>query len=79
MEPDAGWGIPLYTTITGTYNVERAFVNKEKFVEKLNEVYVDRDQIKEKGKNSREHCLKNYDWDSVVFPKWNKLLHEVLE
>jgi len=79
IDNNCGWGIPLVTTITGTYNVERGFVNKKKFTDKLNELYADRSELKEKADNCRPYALKTFNFDSVVFPKWNKLIHEVLE
>jgi len=73
-----GLAIPLTTTITGTWAVERGFVDKDKFVEGLELLYKDKDLREKFGKKGREKVTKEYDWD-VVFPLWKKLFYETLK
>jgi glycosyltransferase involved in cell wall biosynthesis len=70
--------VPLSTTITGTYQVERAFVDKKAFVEKLNKLYNDRELIKKYSKRSVKFA-QGFDFETKIFPMWLKLFREILE
>lgn len=76
---NAGIPVPLKTTITGTYDVERGIVDVEKFTEALQKLYDDENLKKELGQNGRKACLKLYDWEKVVYPAWHAELKKVLE
>ena len=73
-----GIPIPVKMTITGTWAVERAFIDIDRFVEALETLYKDENLRKSIGKLAREKCVREYDWDRTVFPMWNKLLEREL-
>jgi glycosyltransferase involved in cell wall biosynthesis len=69
--------VDVATEIRGTWNVSRAFVDKEDFKRKLEYLYNNREIIKQQGLLSREKCIREYDWDRVVFPMWEAFLDKV--
>jgi glycosyltransferase involved in cell wall biosynthesis len=77
-EPKSGIIVPVGYELTGTWTVERGFVDKDKMYEALETLYKDENLRKEMGRNARENALK-YDWNKVVFPMWDKKIKEVLE
>lgn len=83
---DCGIRVPLYNhddgyslrgTITGSWNVERAMVDKGKFVTALNTVYTNRVLLGDMARNAREKVLKEYDW-KVVYPLWESKFAQIL-
>jgi len=75
---NAGIAVPLSTEITGTYNVERAMVDKDKFADALSYMYEHPKERIEMGKNGRRAVIRDYSWD-VVFPQWERKLKELSE
>lgn len=82
-----GIRVPLYNheddyytrgTFTGTWAVERGFVDKKKFVESLNHLYENRDLIKKMGENGRKKVLKEYDWNDI-YKEWLKMFTKIVE
>lgn len=76
---ERGLKVPLSTSITGTFQVERGFVDKDKFSEQLNVFYSDKTLQKKLAKNSYLYAQKNFDFENTIFPKWKKLFEEELE
>ena len=74
----AGIAVPLSCEIVGTYNVDRAMVDKEKFAEALSYMYENPKERIEMGKNGRKAVIRDYSWD-VVFPMWEKIVRELTE
>ena len=68
---------PIYTTITGSWNVERGVADVVHGAEMLNKLYFNRELCKIYGKTGRRKVLKYYDW-SVVIPQWDRLFREML-
>jgi glycosyltransferase involved in cell wall biosynthesis len=77
-EPETGLIIPIAYELTGTWTVERGFIDKDKMCEALETLYGDENLRKEMSKKARENALK-YDWNKIVFPMWDKKIKEVLE
>ena len=77
-EPGTGLTVPIGYELTGTWAVERGFVDKEKMFEALETIYKDESLRKEMGKKARENAL-NYDWNTKVFPMWSRKIKEILE
>jgi glycosyltransferase involved in cell wall biosynthesis len=73
-----GIPVPVKMTITGTWAVERAFIDIDKFVEGLETLYKDENLRKSMGRLSREKVVREYDLERTVFPQWNKLLQREL-
>lgn len=78
IDNKAGIGVDLSTEITGTYNVERAMVDKNKFVEALMYMYDNSNERITMGKNGRGAVLREYSWNKV-FPKWVKVIDELID
>lgn len=76
-DTECGEGVKVATKIKGTYNVDRAIVDKKEFVVRLEKLYNNQDLWNTYKNNCRETAVKNYDLDNVVFPMWQKLLEEV--
>ena len=76
-DTECGEGVKIATKIKGTYNVDRAIVDKKEFVVRLEKLYNNQDLWNTYKNNCRETAVKNYDLDNVVFPMWQKLLEEV--
>lgn len=68
---------PIYTTITGSWNVERGLADIIDGANMLNKLYYDRELCKTYGKTGRRKALHYYTWD-VVMPQWDKLFKELL-
>ena len=67
----------IYSTLTGSWNVERGVASVSDACEKLNKLYYSRDLIETYGKTGRRKVLKNYTWD-VVMPQWNNLFDSMI-
>lgn len=87
---EAGIRVPLYNhddnynlrgTMVGTWNVERGMVDKRKFVEALNTLYLDEKLRKKMGKFGRKKVEQEYSWDGPagVYNQWLKLFTEIVE
>jgi len=89
---DAGWAIKLMGedarpyppeeqlrngTITGTWEVDRAFADFYHAVDCLNDAYNHRDKLARFGKNGRKAVLQEYDFNKCVGPKWHEFLQEI--
>ena len=65
-------------TITGSWEVERGLASIYDAAEKLDRLYKEKNLREEFSKNARNAAVKLYDWDSVVFPKWELLTRRLL-
>lgn len=73
-----GFKVPVQRTITGSYDVERAFADITYASNKLNYYFHNRNALLQHSMKSVEHIRANYSWD-VVYPQWESLIRKVLE
>jgi len=74
---DTGYLVPVKLLVTGTYEVERGFVDEKDMADGLQYAYDNEEEWRKKGKAGRRVVLDEYTWD-VVMPQWKKLLDEVI-
>lgn len=65
-------------TLTGSWDVERGFMDNYDALEKLNRIYNNRSLLKQYAANGRKKVEKYFDW-KVVLPQWNKQFEMMLE
>jgi glycosyltransferase involved in cell wall biosynthesis len=75
---NAGLPIKVAEEIHGTYNVMRAFGDKDHAAEQLQYYYNNRSVMKQHGENGFKAVQRDYDWDKVVFPAWKKKIEDIL-
>lgn len=72
---------PYNGTITGTWEVERAFNDLYDGVAKLDLAYddwkSDRELLRSWGVNGRKGVVQDYDFETVVGPSWQQFLEEI--
>jgi glycosyltransferase involved in cell wall biosynthesis len=61
-------------TLTGSWEVERGLIDCKDAADKIISLYKDSELRKEFGKNGRKAVLKEYDFENVVGPAWEKIL-----
>ena len=71
-------GQEIYTTVTGSWNIERGLADIIDAVNKLNKLYYDRDLCMTYGKTGRRKVLQYYTWD-IVMKNWDSLFRKMLE
>lgn len=64
-------------TLTGSWEVERAFCDINDAADKIEKLYKDPELCKEMGKNGRKAVLEKYDFENVVGPQWEKVLNKL--
>lgn len=67
----------IFSTLTGTWNVERGLADIYDGAKMLNKLYYDRDLSKIYGKTGRRKVLRHYTWD-IVIPQWHSLFQKML-
>lgn len=61
-------------TMTGSWEVERGICDIEDCAKKLEWMYKHPKEMEEMGAHGREAVLSKYDWETRVYPQWEKLL-----
>ncbi|HEC65773.1 MAG TPA: glycosyltransferase [bacterium] len=77
-QQNSGLVVPLCTEITGTYNVDRGMIDKEKAVEALSYLVENPDDARQFGVNGRRAVLREYDWKKV-FPLWYNTVKRTID
>jgi glycosyltransferase involved in cell wall biosynthesis len=76
---NAGLPIKIAGEICGSFNVMRAFGDKEHAAEQLQYYYDNRSVMKQHGENGYKAVQRDYSWDTVVYPKWFKKIEGILQ
>ena len=63
-------------TITGSWEVERGLMDVKDAAKKIKYIYDNKEEAKQMGENGRKAVLEKYDFETIVGPKWEKLLIE---
>lgn len=69
----SGEAVPVSAEITGTWNVDRGIMDIFKGADALEKMYNNSKLRETYSKRGIEKIRKYYDWDTVVFPKWQLL------
>ncbi len=68
----SGETIKLATEVTGSWNVNRAVIDVDDCVKKIEKLYKDENLRIKYGENGRKKVEKFYQWDKII-PMWDKL------
>ena len=71
-----GIAVPVITNITGTWNVERAFIDIDKMSDAFQILHDDKKLREKMGQIGIKKVEKYYNWKTII-PKWNKLIKEM--
>lgn len=70
---ERGWTVPPAAKHISSFNTEHAYVDKEKYVELLNQIVQDPTEMKRRGANGRYFAEKYLNWDYLV-EEWKTLI-----
>jgi len=65
-------------TLTGSWEVERAFCDINDAANKIQMLFNDPTLCRQMGKNGRKAVLEKYDFEKVVGPAWLKLMENLI-
>ncbi len=75
---ECGLPVPISSELTGSWNVERAIMDDNAAVEKLDILYQDKELRERLGKMGRQKVMSLYNWDKVG-ADWNKLMEDLIK
>lgn len=75
---ECGLPVKLASELTGSWNVERAIMDDNDAVEKLNKLYYDKKLREQLGKNGVEKVSKYYNWETVG-KQWVDLVENLIK
>ena len=68
----SGEAVKLSTEVTGSWMVDRAVMDVDDCVDKINKLYKDENLRREYGKNGRKKVERLYSWPNII-DQWDKL------
>lgn len=69
----------MNSTLTGSWEVERAFCDIDDAAEKIEYLYNHTEEAKQMGTNGRKAVLEKYDFNKHVGPEFEKLMESLLK